>query len=116
MSPAIHGMSQDGLDSLDSRPLGALALSRHVELLVGSDEQTGIFGVPYLQHWSTLPKRLSHVGGANLVATHAPIFPPGDEPPYDFINAEDWALMVRPVHRHSGRLWMWEGSFVADVS
>jgi DNA repair exonuclease SbcCD nuclease subunit len=92
--PGNHDMSQDRIESLESQPLGTLALARNVELLTGYDDQTGIFGIPYLQDWTDLPRWLTEAGGADLIATHAPIFPTGEEPPYEFIRAEDVAYLL----------------------
>lgn len=89
--PGNHDMSQDRIESLPSQPLGTLALARNVELLDGFDATTGIYGLPYQSDWTVLPDLLADVGGSSLLATHAPIFPPGEEPPYDFVSADDWS-------------------------
>jgi 3',5'-cyclic AMP phosphodiesterase CpdA len=89
--PGNHDMSQDRIESLPSQPLGTLALSRNVELLDGLDTSTGIYGIPYQSDWTTLPDWLEDAWQADLIVTHAPIFPPGETPPYEFISARDWA-------------------------
>lgn len=114
--PGNHDLLNDRLESLESQPLGTLALSPNVELLIGYDQSTRIFGLPYLQDWGpSLEYWMNRFGysvpgwsdwdpedGANefapapiLLATHAPIFPTGDNPPYQFISAEDWASYMR---------------------
>ena len=64
-----------------------------------------MFGIPYLADWNTLRDWLDiwNVTLGNLrtlygdvvplAATHAPLFPPGQEPIYDYIDPSDWARM-----------------------
>jgi hypothetical protein len=118
--PGNHDMSQDRLESLESQPLGTLCLSPNIDLLIGYDRSTGIFGLPYLQDWGPSFERWMQRFGRSLpglvgfgdpeyeddpknefapasvlLATHAPIFPPGMTPPYDHIPAEEWASWMR---------------------
>lgn len=106
-----HDLMHDRLESIPSQPLGALAKMEGVTLLEGWHDKFPVFGVPYLADWSTLPDRLkgyteeawerakSPKGpfdssvGRPLVATHAPLFPPGQEPIYDYLDPQDWASL-----------------------
>ena len=113
--PGNHDMTNDRLDSLSSQPLGTLALSPRIDLLIGYDAESGIFGIPYLSDWQgSLYRWMDRLGGAMpggdgteddplnefaprpvLLVTHAPIFPEGSTPPYDYISAPDWASLMR---------------------
>lgn len=99
------GNSADRLDSLPKQPLGTLARMTGIDLLIGPHPDLPLFGLPWLQTWNDLPvwmdrwRRWSDDLRAEwewpLMVTHAPIFPRGEEPPYDYIDAENWAdLMV----------------------
>lgn len=99
-----HDMMHDRLDSIPSQPLGSLSRMEGVTLLEGWHEKFPVYGIPYLADWSTVRDWLdpfAMVGGTAhlptgtipLVATHAPIFPPGQEPIYDSIDPADWAEM-----------------------
>ena len=98
------GNSHDRLDSLISQPLGVLfrAGARNLESWTGADEvsKLDLYGVPWQQQWSQ--RRVSEVlagwrgetYGCSLVVTHAPIYPPGQEPHYEgaeFTPASWWA-------------------------
>lgn len=102
--PGNHDMSHDRIESLESQPLGSLALSPNIHLLMGYDRDTGIFGIPYLNDWTQpLDRWLSLAAKINpqpvLVAMHAPIFPPAEDPPYDYINANDLGISMHDDHR-----------------
>lgn len=105
--PGNHDMSNDRLDSLRRQPLGTLARMEGIDLLLGPHETLPIFGLPYLHDWhGDLPKWMSRYkewSGERksedmdffpLMVTHAPIFPPGETPPYEFIDSADWAEMM----------------------
>lgn len=105
--PGNHDLQSDRLDSLSKQPLGTLAKMVGIELLIGPHPTLPLFGLPYLQNWSDLPvwmrkyrewadnAKAENFDFYPLMVTHAPIFPKGEEPPYDFIEAEQWAdLMV----------------------
>lgn len=106
--PGNHDLSNDRLESLSKQPLGTLAKMEGIELLIGPHETLPLFGLPYLHDWgSDLPvwttrykKWADEKKGENfdfwpLMVTHAPIFPPGEEPPYEFIGADDWARLMQ---------------------
>ena len=104
--PGNHDMQHDRLDSLSSQPLGALCRMENVSLLLGPHDFLPIFGLPYLADWQDgLPKWLTlwrkfadtvrlERDDWPLLVTHAPIFPPGIEPPYDYIAADEWAELM----------------------
>lgn len=90
--PGNHDLSQDRLESLSKQPLGTLALTPNVELIDGFDEETGIYGIPYLDNIDEMRGRI-RIGvppwhDTKLFVTHASIFPPGKNPPYDHITAD----------------------------
>lgn len=105
--PGNHDLSQDRLDSLRRQPLGVLAKMEGIELLIGAHEEFPLFGLPYLHDWAgELSRWMSkYKKWANaqkvenfdfwpLMVTHAPIFPPGESPPYEYIGGDDWASMM----------------------
>jgi predicted MPP superfamily phosphohydrolase len=105
--PGNHDLSNDRLDSLRKQPLGTLAKMQGIDLLIGPHAQFPLFGLPYLADWGhDLPrwmtkyrewadaKKAADMDFWPLMVTHAPIFPPGEEPPYEFISGEDWAEMM----------------------
>lgn len=105
--PGNHDLSNDRLDSLKKQPLGTLAKMEGIDLLTGPSEVFPIFGLPYLADWggdllrwmSVYDKWADRHKAADfdfwpLMVTHAPIFPDGEEPPYEFISASDWAGLM----------------------
>ncbi len=97
-----HDISHDRLESLPSQPLGVMLASGAVTMLHGwiTASDLPIFGVPWLkdftdetvgpalEDWRT---RLAPDGPPGLVVTHAPLYPPGQELPYEYYPAADWA-------------------------
>lgn len=120
--PGNHDMSGDRLDSLDSQPLGSLARMDGVALLLGqTDDLPGIAGIPYLTefdggnwHDAVLPW-FERAKGADLVVTHAPLFPPGSEPGVYFsIPAQQWANLAGRfaiTHTYYGHIHDTHGEF-----
>lgn len=102
--PGNHDLQHDRLDSLESQPLGALGRMEGIEILDGAHQKFPIFGIPYLQDWHDLPYYIEAYTDCNprddgwIVGMHAPIFPPGEEPPYEYLASEDvaQALSYRP--------------------
>lgn len=107
--PGNHDIAHDNLDSiLDTQPLGVLLragaklLSGWSEPLNDRDGAYRLYGVPWQQEWSdeavsaALGQYFETLGWADpevhrLVVTHAPLYPPGLELPYEFYPAEKWA-------------------------
>lgn len=105
--PGNHDLSNDRLESLSRQPLGTLAKMEGIDLLIGGHDELPVFGLPYLHDWSTdlvvwMERYKKWCGERKtdqfdfwpLMVTHAPIFPPGEEPPYDFISADQWASLM----------------------
>lgn len=108
--PGNHDMQHDRIESLPKQPLGTLGKTPNVTILMGQHPTLPVFGVPFLHSYQELLRpwlekfkkakadyaKLQFEEGTqapteHLLVTHAPIFPDGDEPPYDFITASDWA-------------------------
>lgn len=102
-----HDLQHDRLESLDSQPLGVLLHTGLVYHLTGfSGRQVGladpVYGVPWQQQWSdrTVQDALHEyrirqdAGIPGLVVTHAPLYPPGQELPYEFYPVESWARFL----------------------
>lgn len=99
--PGNHDMQGDRLDSLDRQPLGVLARMSNVRLLLGEDpDLPDVAGIPYLPtfdqgnlYW---PEDLRYnpfdIDTPSLIVTHAPFFPPGQEPEvYNHMSLDLWA-------------------------
>src|SRR3974390_344398 len=103
-----HERQYDTIDSVTTtQPLGVLLRMHRVFELNGwhRDHQAPVaqlYGVPWLQHWSEEAIRDALAGWREpvmplqpaLVVTHAPIYPPGDEPRYEgaeYTPADWWA-------------------------
>lgn len=100
--PGNHDMSNDRIESLPKQPLGTVGKAPGIDLLMGGHPTLPIFGIPYLWDFPTLlpgrTKKWHEWRGDRedvLLVTHAPIFPPGETPIYDFIAAEDWAKLQK---------------------
>lgn len=101
--PGNHDVSNDRMESLARQPLGMLAEVEGIELLMGPHETFPIYGIPYLNDWHGLlphymnkytkwadEKRVEDEGFWPLLITHAPIFPVGEDPPYEYVGSDDW--------------------------
>jgi Icc-related predicted phosphoesterase len=109
--PGNHDVLHDNLDSInETQPLGVL-LRAGARLLdgwakfevAGVEQMYPLYGVPWQQSWddetvmSALEGWRHQVFEAGtgtqhpLVVTHAPLYPPGLELPYEFYPAEKWA-------------------------
>jgi len=112
--PGNHDMSNDRIQSLPKQALGTICKAPGIDMLMGPHPELPVFGIPYLwdfptllpqwmkkyHAWSQARKKLNWAGDDHvqdteqcLVVTHAPIFPPGEEPIYEFIDAEDWGKL-----------------------
>ena len=96
--PGNHDIQHDRLDSIGvTQPLGVLyqAGARRLE---GWAEDYPLYGVPWLQDWSeqnieaALEGWRTRAFAPTLLVTHAPIYPPGKEPPYECTPAKWWAV------------------------
>lgn len=120
--PGNHDLSNDRLDSLRRQPLGTLAKMTGVELLMGGHDDFPVFGLPYLWDWpGQLPTWMSRYrswaqGSDALMVTHAPIFPSGQVPPYEFIDAADWAEKMQTGDCYYGHIHDPHGSYSVETS
>lgn len=104
--PGNHDMSHDRLESImEAQPLGVVFAAQAAFPLVGFHAlhdgliSTPIFGVPWLKAFTddTVREALADYRepGANcLVVTHAPLYPPGRELPYENYPAAAWAAAM----------------------
>jgi DNA repair exonuclease SbcCD nuclease subunit len=91
--PGNHDMTNDRLESLSKQPLGVL-FEAGARMLVGGGIVDQLFGIPWLGDWTAeLPSYMQEwqVSDAPLLVTHAPLVQPGDQRPYEIIDAYDWA-------------------------
>lgn len=126
-----HDMQNDRIESVtETQPLGVLEGPGGLRLLDGwggydEDSRLDLYGVPWQQQWSqqrvheVLDGWRRETYGCSLVVTHAPIYPPGQEPHYEgaeFTPASWWAgamgnqgyLLYGHIHEPHG-VWQHEG-------
>jgi DNA repair exonuclease SbcCD nuclease subunit len=108
--PGNHDLSHDRLDSISSQPLGVL-FKAGAKKLAGWHIEEPIYGVPWLQrfndenvdavleefrfrheYYPAISKDPKDFTG--LVVTHAPLYPPGKELPYEFYDTHKWATAM----------------------
>lgn len=101
--PGNHDLSHDRLASVwETQPLGVVFASGAITLLDGwidDYDSPNVYGVPWLMTYDkanvmdalTLYRGEAKVDGPYLVVTHAPLYPPGRELPYENYPAADWA-------------------------
>jgi DNA repair exonuclease SbcCD nuclease subunit len=102
--PGNHDIQNDRLASIyETQPLGVIYRSGAAIDLRGWAEDYPIYGVPWQQSWEdeVVEEALAdfqepYKGAVRnpskcLVVTHAPLFPPGLEPPYEYYYASSWA-------------------------
>jgi predicted phosphodiesterase len=128
--PGNHDIQHDRLDSIETtQPLGVLlrTCARALEGWDGPDEDSrlDLYGVPWQQQWSeqrvgeVLADWRQDTYGCSLVVTHAPIYPPGQEPGYEgaeFTPASWWSgamgsqgyLLYGHIHEPHG-VWRHDG-------
>lgn len=92
--PGNHDLSADRLDSLDSQPLGSLALADRIEIATGYEPDLNVTAIPYLDDLDEFVMAVQASTDAAitnpplLVVTHQAIFPPGKTPPYKHVTAD----------------------------
>jgi DNA repair exonuclease SbcCD nuclease subunit len=123
--PGNHDLRYDRIESLPSQPLGVLFGAGLRKLDGWAGDNLPLYGVPWQQRWSeqviasALAGFREHVFGQSLVVTHAPIYPPGQEPHYEgaeFTPASWWAdamgnqgyLVYGHIHEPHG-VWRHKG-------
>jgi hypothetical protein len=143
--PGNHDIRHDRLDSIDSQPLGALfrGHATRLEGWGGYDAHTQymLYGVPWLQGYGDyraydgddphppIERNLSvalrgyreqvHERGLGsrkaLVVAHAPLYPPGEECPFEYFPASRWAEAMGggPGYVFYGHVHPWHGVYHA---
>lgn len=124
--PGNHDMQHDRIESLAKQPLGTVCKAPGISMLMGPHQSLPIFGIPYLYDFPTLlpgwmkKYRVWKLGLEEqfkfknpLLVTHAPIFPPGDTPVYDFIDADDWARLMEDGDCYYGHIHGPHGAYGA---
>lgn len=99
--PGNHDLSADRLDSLESQPLGTLALAERIHLADGFIDGPDFYAIPYLDDLQEFV-RLCAVAqdyAPRLIVTHQSIFPADQDPPYAHIKADAvaYALGATPL-------------------
>ncbi len=99
-----HDLRYDRVQSLsEGQPLGVAFASGHVIELSGWNPEIGVYGIPW-QDWDnnssvydSLAEYRKTAGEFMdpLIVTHAPFFPPGHEPPYEFFSTSVFAGMMQ---------------------
>jgi hypothetical protein len=116
--PGNHDMRHDRLDSLDEQPLGVL-FKAGAYMGVGEleGETWKLFCIPWLYDWRIdLPVYMERWANddAPLMVTHAPIVKPGEDRPFEVIDATDWAhLMGRGGDVYYGHMHDPDGGYHA---
>lgn len=93
--PGNHDVVMDRMASLEGQPLGVL-FKAGAKLLQGWADDLPLYGVPWLQFWddetvSEALREFSEQESPGLVVTHAPLYPPGFELPYENYPTSKWA-------------------------
>lgn len=95
--PGNHDMQHDRIESItDTQPLGVLFQAGVKRLECWAEDRLPLYGVPWQQEWSAesvkaaLADWQAGLFGTSLVVTHAPIYPPGQEPRYEGAEYTPW--------------------------
>lgn len=101
IAPGNHDMAQGHrLDSInETQPLGIMfASNAAIDLSYAQSKSGPAYGIPWQQDWEeegTIERVFGAVPpGVELVVTHAPLYPPGQELPYENIKAKDVAAAL----------------------
>lgn len=93
-----HDLSSDRQDSVSNQPVGVLLKSGALPLEGWESTGLPLYGVSWLQRFTdqAVSHSLKSYRDANdfrksLVVTHAPLYPPGRELPYEYYPADKWA-------------------------
>lgn len=93
-----HDIQHDRIESIhETQPFGVL-LRSGARLLDGWAPDLPLYGVPWQQRWNegepafeSYARRMRRVTENDLIVTHAPIYPPGQELPWENIPASEVA-------------------------
>jgi len=125
--PGNHDMLNDRLESISlTQPLGVLEKAG-IELLNGWMQDWPVYGIPWQQEWSQEALRAALEGwnatpdpeplAYSLVVTHAPLYPPGKELPYEYFPTEVWAEEQGAGYVYYGHVHDYHGTYqVGDVT
>lgn len=95
--PGNHDISHDRLDSIDkTQPLGLLYAAGAIRLEGYHESFPGLFGVPWQQSWDNPHARSRALrewtpNPNHLIVTHCPLYPPGQELPWENVVASEFA-------------------------
>ncbi len=122
-----HDLSHDRVKSIDeTQPLGVALKSGAIHLLDGwIDNGDRVYGVPWQMTFDDAAVtaalddyRSSHDfprAEPALVVTHAPLYPPGQELPYEYYPAERWAEAMNNTGTvHYGHVHSPHGVYAVD--
>lgn len=124
--PGNHDMLHDRLDSvLQTQPLGVLAKAGAIDLLTGgwaegAFSELPVYSVPWLQEWSHTEVQRAlftymEMGLPGLLVTHAPFFPPGQEPLYEHYLTSDFADRMGGIGSVAyGHIHDWHGVYTVN--
>lgn len=117
-----HDIQHDRIDSIwETQPFGVL-LKSGARLLDGWAKDLPIYGVPWQQHWDrdcseaffdfSDPARIDY---SPLLVTHAPIYPPGQELPWENVPASTIARWMGNFGAcYYGHVHDLHGSFIVE--
>lgn len=118
-----HDILHDRVDSIhETQPFGVL-LRSGARLLDGWAPDLPLYGVPWQQRWNEGAPAFDawcsgdgmHDAEGSLVVTHAPLYPPGEELPWENIPASVVAAWMRNVgHLYYGHVHDFHGVFTCD--
>ena len=97
--PGNHDLLHDRLESIPSQPIGTLLKSGATLLKGWENSGLPIYGVPWLQRFTdaNVLNALAEYRNQkdsfrhSLIVTHAPLYPPGQELPYENYPSLKWA-------------------------
>ena len=109
-----HDLTNDRYDLLyETQPLGVLFAAGAKELRGWHDGGLPLYGIPWQQDWdATLEQAFKPVKDTEaLVVTHASIFPPGQEPPYDHLDLDRLATAAGALSVYHGHIHDFHGAY-----
>lgn len=123
--PGNHDLANNRLESIyETQPFGTL-LHAGAELLNGwASDGLPLYGIPWQQDWNNPGDVFTEwvtEGDARhgsladcLLVTHAPIYPPGKENPWECIPASEFACAMRHGSCFYGHIHDYHGVYTAD--
>lgn len=120
-----HDIQYGRVESIyETQPFGTL-LQAGAHLLDGWDRDLPLYGIPWQQDWQNpgdvFSDWLAGEGDARydsldqcLLVTHAPLYPPGRENPFECILASDFAAAVQEGFCYYGHVHECHGTYMVD--